>query len=344
MKQGLLLWSPCYLSPLSFHSISLKIPTNKHTLQLPPISASLDSTDTHVQQQQLSARERRQLRNERRESKSGYNWREEVEERLIKKPKKRYASWTEELNLDNLALLGPQWWVVRVSRVRGIDTAEVMARSLARNFPDIEFKMYTPAVQEKKRLKNGSISIKPKPLFPGCVFLRCVLNKEIHDFIRECDRVGGFVGSKVGNTKRQINKPRPVSVDDMEAIFRQAKEEQEKTDQAFKEEQQREKTLMSDKLNIEYNLDSNGVTTSVLDSKPKRQSRRRSNTVANGAKDSKLPVTGSMVRVLTGTLAEFVGSLKKLNRKTGKATVGFTLFGKESLVELDVKDIVLETE
>ena len=104
----------------------------------------------------------------------------------------------------------------------------------------------------------------------------------------------------------------------MEAIFRQAKEEQEKADQAFKEDQQREKTLMSDKLNIEYNLDSNGVTTSVLDSKPKRQSRKRSNTVANGAKDSKLLVPGSMVQVVSETFAELVGSLKKLNCKTGK--------------------------
>ncbi|XP_022767638.1 uncharacterized protein LOC111312005 [Durio zibethinus] len=344
MKPGLLLWSPGYLSPLSFHSLSLKIPTTKHVPLLPPISASLDSSDTQVQQQQLSARERRQLRNRRRESKSGYSWREEVEEKLLKKPKKRYASWTEELNLDSLAHLGPQWWVVRVSRVRGLETADVMARSLARNFPDIEFKMYTPAVQEKKRLKNGSISIKPKPLFPGCVFLRCVLNKEIHDFIRECDGVGGFLGSKVGNTKRQINKPRPVSVDDMEAIFRQAKEEQENADQAFEEKQQGEIALIPDKLNIEYNLDSNGVTASVLDYEPKQQSRKSSNTVVKGAKDSKQLVPGSIVRVVSGTFAEFVGSLKKLNRKTGKATVGFTLFGKESLVELDVKDIALETK
>ncbi|KAK8561703.1 hypothetical protein V6N13_149137 [Hibiscus sabdariffa] len=343
MQHSLLLWNPCYPSLQPVHTISHKIPTTKHTPGLTPISASLDSADTQVQQQ-LSARERRQLRNERRESKSGYSWREEVEERLIKKPKKRYTSWTEELNLDNLALLGPQWWVVRVARIRVFETAEVMARLLARNFPDIEFKIYTPAVQEKKRLKNGSISVKPKPLFPGCVFLRCVLNKEIHDFIREVDSVGGFVGSKVGNTKRQINKPRPVSVDDMEAIFRQAKEEQEKADQAFEKEQQEENALMFDKMNLEYSVDSNGVTSSVLDSKPKRQTKKRSDAAANGAKYSKLLVPGSKVRVSSGNFAEFVGSLKKLNRKTGKATVGFTVFGKESLVELDAKEIVLETK
>lgn len=270
------------------------------------------------------------MRNERRESRA-YNWREEVEERLIKKPKKRYTSWTEELNLDNLALLGPQWWVVRVSRVSGQDTAQRLARSLVLNFPDMEFKVYAPAVQVRRKLKNGSISVKPKPLFPGCVFLKCVLNKELHDFIRECDGVGGFIGSKVGNTKRQINRPKPVSVDDMEAIFKQAKEEQEKSDQAFEEEQQAEGIVNDEKAS----------TGSVVD--PSRKGRSR--------KVSKLPLTrvnnkitpGSTVRVISGTFAEFTGSLKKLDRKTGKATVGFKLFGKESLVELDVNEIVAET-
>ncbi|KAE8696539.1 MIP18 family protein [Hibiscus syriacus] len=264
----------------------------------------------------MSEGEKAAKKRKKGEKKSGHNWREEVEERLIKKPKKRYTSWTEELNLDNLALLGPQWWVVRVARVRGLETDEVIARLLARNFPDIEFKIYTPTVQEKKKLKNGSISVKPKPLFPGCVFLRCVLNKEIHDFIREVDGVGGFVGSK-------------------------AKEEQVKVDQAFEKEQQEENALMFDKTNLQYNVDSNDVTSSVLDPKPKRQTQKHS---ASGAKYSKLLVPGSKVRVLSGNFAEFVGSLKKLNRKTGKATVGFTVFGKESLVELDAKDIVLETK
>lgn len=69
----------------------------------------------------------------------GYSWREEVEEKLIKKPKKRYATWTEELNLDTLAESGPQWWAVRVSRLRGHETAQILARALARQFPEMEF-------------------------------------------------------------------------------------------------------------------------------------------------------------------------------------------------------------
>lgn len=66
-------------------------------------------------------------------------------------------------------------------------------------FYDVCFQLFTPAVHVKGRLKNGSYSTTPKPLFPGCIFLRCVLNKELHDFIREYDGIGGFLGSKVGS-------------------------------------------------------------------------------------------------------------------------------------------------
>ncbi|KAK7848511.1 hypothetical protein CFP56_004889 [Quercus suber] len=450
MNQGLLQWrSHCLLSssiPLS------SIPRSR-------LIISANNAQQQQQEQELSAREKRQLRNERRASNST-NWREQVEERLIKKPKKRFATWTEELNLDTLAKLGPQWWVVRVGRIRTVDTAEVLARLLARNFPEIDFQVYTAAVNVKRKLKNGTCSVKPKPQFPGCVFLRCVLNREIHDFIRECEGVGGFVGSKVGNTnnlrglgqqqqeqelsarekrqlrnerrasnstnwreqveerlikkpkkrfatwteelnldtlaklgpqwwvvrvgrirtvdtaevlarllarnfpeidfqvytaavnvkrklkngtcsvkpkplfpgKKQINKPRPVSEVDMEAIFKQAKEEQQKTDRAF-EEEQKEENLNSRMLSVDTHLDPNDDTQSVTESKSRRVSKKASDSIRNGsstAKKYKLLVPGSTVRVVSGTFAEF-------------ATVGFTLFGKESLVDLDVNDVVAET-
>lgn len=139
MTQGLQLWSHCH--QFLFLHPSPPSPSMNLKIRLAPplsISATLESTNTN---QELTARERRQLRNERRESKAGCSWREQVEERLLKKPKKRYKTWTEELNLDTLAHLGPQWWVVRVSRVRGQETAELIARQLARNFPQIDFKV-----------------------------------------------------------------------------------------------------------------------------------------------------------------------------------------------------------
>lgn len=93
---------------------------------------------------ELTARERRQLKNEKRESRAGgVGWREEVEERLLhrSKNKRKPASWTEELNLDHLARLGPQWWVVRVARVNGHETADRLARRLPRSYPSVEFKV-----------------------------------------------------------------------------------------------------------------------------------------------------------------------------------------------------------
>ncbi|KAL0338234.1 UNVERIFIED_CONTAM: hypothetical protein Sangu_1345500 [Sesamum angustifolium] len=301
------------------------------------------------------------MRNERRESKPAYNWKEEVEMRLIKKPKKRYVSWTEELNLDNLALLGPQWWVVRVSRVSGQDTAERMARAMARTFPDMEFKgklnkFYLPVESNssilrinpslhsicptQNKIKEWLSFCKPKSLFPGCVFLRCVMNKELHDFIRECDGVGGFVGSKVGNTKRQINKPRPVDADDMEAIFKQAKEEQEKADQAF-EEQQKAEALDSNKLGIDSPLVSQDLAQSKAITKPGGRGRKATKQTTAGKAKTLKP--GSTVQVVSGAFAGFSGTLKKLDMKTGLATVGFTLFGKETLADIDANEILAKT-
>ncbi|XP_077217498.1 plastid transcriptionally active 13 isoform X2 [Tasmannia lanceolata] len=310
MRHGLLAWNPCSPSPslssfpLSSPSLpSIRIPITKYV-----ISATVDS--------QLTARERRQLRNERRESKTN-NWKEEVEEKLLHKPKKRYSSWTEELNLDNLALLGPQWWVVRVSRVSGQATAEQLARSLARNYPSIDFKVYFPAVHMKRKLKNGSYSVKPKPLFPGCVFFR----------------------------KRQINRPKPVPNNDMEVIFQQAKEEQEKSDQAFEEERRAEGIPDGEELNMDAYLDSKHVTKSTTGGKTKKRSKKGLESSMNSpltGEDNKFLVPGSSVRVMSGPLVEFTGNLKQLDHKTGKATVGFMLFGKESLVNLDVDQIVAE--
>ncbi|MCL7023468.1 hypothetical protein MKW94_023521, partial [Papaver nudicaule] len=266
----------------------------------------------------LSGRERRQLRNERRALTTN-NWREEVEDKLgTKYSRKRFATWTEELNLDNLALLGPQWWLVRVSRVSGQETADVIGRTLNRKFPDIDFKIYAPAVRVKRKLKNGTITVKPKPLFPGCVFLWSVLNKEIHDFIRDTPGVGGFIGSTVGNTKKQINRPKPVSTNDMEAIFRRAKEEQIQTDQAFEEEQKVQELANEGESNPKPKVVKKSVT---ADSKKKKRTKKGAEpAVGNSSvqEEYKLLVPGSSVRIVSGPFMEFTGNLKKLDRKTGK--------------------------
>ncbi|XP_058729169.1 uncharacterized protein LOC131601385 [Vicia villosa] len=323
------LWSP----PPRFHTLSPPSFSSPH-----PLSISATSSTTQPQDL-LTAKERRRLRNERRESKNTTSWREEVEDKLIKKKKKEFKSWMDELNLDNLIKLGPQWWIVRVSRVKAQYTAEALARSLAKFFPDTDFKIYAPVIHEKRKLKNGSISVKPKPLFAGCIFLRCVLNKPLHDFIREYAGVGGFIGSQVGNTKKMINKPRPVAEVDMEAIFRQAKVEQENADKAFEEEQ---------KNSAEIAANPNSEIESIVDSKPKRGSRKTSNQLAvtkeaSSAKKAVKLTKGSTVKIISGTFSGFAGTLKKLSHKTKMATVHLTMFGKENIVDLNVSEIAPET-
>ncbi|XP_078442331.1 plastid transcriptionally active 13 [Wolffia australiana] len=298
--------------------------------------SSSSSTDAPSQ---LSARERRQLRNERRESLSaaGGGWREEVEERLLRRRKKSdKPSWKEELNLDNLALLGPQWWVVRVSRVNGHETAERLARRLAAGFPLADFKVYHPAVKVKRKLKNGSVSVKPKPIYPGCAFLHCVLNKEIHDFVREVDGVGGFLGSKVGNSKRQINKPKPVGVGDMEEIFKQAKREQELHDLSFEEEEAIAAAAAGEK-----KVEQEGLR---AEEKPKSRTKRSSGVKISksNSEDPASLLPGKNVRFIAGSFVNYVGLLKKIDPKAGMATVGIMMFGKETIVDVDCEEIVAE--
>ncbi|KAH9611077.1 hypothetical protein KSS87_018980 [Heliosperma pusillum] len=343
MNQGILQWSPCFFSN-SF--TSFQSPTPYFTIKLRPfssISATLNSLEQNQQQQQeeealianLPAKERRKLKNERRQSKA-VNWKEEVEMKLIKKPKKRYATWTEELNLDNLAQLGPQWWAIRVSRVTAHFTADRLALALSNNYPHMDFKMYTPTVKEKIILKKGPISVKPRPLYPGCIFLRCVLNRDIHAFVRDVDGIGGFIGSLVGNTIRQIIKPRPVDEEDMEKIFQEAKREQEKADLAF---QEKHKQFLE---SLMPNLDTlNGVLETPLGTSTKIPIKKVLESSGRGRK-SKYPKIGSSVRVVSGSFAEFSGIVKKVDRKNERVTVGFTIFGKETISDLNLQEIASE--
>ncbi|RZC74058.1 hypothetical protein C5167_049536 [Papaver somniferum] len=281
----------------------------------------------------LTGRERRQLRNERRASTTN-NWREEVEDKLLgtKFSRKRFATWTEELNLDNLALLGPQWWVVRVSRVSGQEAADVIGRTLNWKFPNIDFKIYAPAVRVKRKLKNGSITVKPKPLFPGCVFLWCVLNKEIHDFIRDTPGVGGFIGSTVGNTS--IGPSLCLLTLWKQSFGEQKKNKYKLTKHSRKNRRYRHLPTRESQIQNPKLL-KKSVT---ADAKRKKRTKKGAEPAVENAslqQDHKLLVPGSSVRIVSGPFMEFTGNLKKLDGKTGKAIVGFMLFGKESLVAVE---------
>ncbi|KAF3795518.1 hypothetical protein EJ110_NYTH00076 [Nymphaea thermarum] len=319
MKIHLLLSRPCWSSPLvPFSPSSLSsYPSSPSAVCRLKFSIRASSSPDVTNVEQLSARERRQLRNERRELKA-YDWKDEVEERLARRRKKRPPSARmEELNLDNLARLGPQWWVIRVSRLSGQEAAEQLARGIARNFPNIDFKAC---------FSSFSINV-----------------TELLNFL-EWSGIGGFLGSKVGNSKRQINRPKPVAAEEIEAIFQQAKEEQEKIDRAFLEENHLE-GIMDDGESNQIPVDGKRRGRSKKASKPSVLRKQEEQENANGSmllqEETKVPVLGSSVKVTSSPFMEFTGSLKEFNVKTGKATVAFMLFGKETLVDVNVDEIVM---
>ncbi|KAL5219311.1 hypothetical protein ABZP36_019995 [Zizania latifolia] len=299
----------------------------------PPISVSMSaSAPADGDEGELTGRERRQQRRERRELRAR-DWKEEVQERLIheparrrKKPPKR--TWQENLNLNFLAEHGPQWWLVRVSMAPGTDYVELLTKAISRRYPEFSFKIYNPSIQVKKRLKSGSISTKSKPMHPGLVFLYCTLNKEIHDFIRDTEGCYGFIGATVGSIKRQIKKPKPIPVEEVESIIREEKEEQERIDREFEK--------MENGGNVESFNKPVEDSELMLINKIKKQFQK---STSKGGTSHSAFTPGATVHVLSGPFAGFTGSLLEVNRKNKKVTLQLTLFGKESFVDLDFDQI-----
>ncbi|OEL25026.1 hypothetical protein BAE44_0013942 [Dichanthelium oligosanthes] len=289
---------------------------------------------------ELTARERRLQRRERRELRAT-DWKEEVQDRLIheparrrKKPPKR--SWREELNLDYLAELGPQWWLVRVSMAPGTDYVDLLTKAISRRFPEVPFKFYNPSIQVKRRLKSGAISVKSKPLHPGLVFLHCTLNKELHDFIRDTEGCYGFIGATVGSIKRQIKKPKPIPVDEVESIIREEKAEQEKVDREFEEMENMGNTESFSKPVEESEL--------MLMNKIKKQFKK---SPSKGGTSHRAFSPGATIDINPSKLVvwlfsnAFSSGIVWLSNKCylSQATVQLTLFGKESFVDLDFDQI-----
>ncbi|CAN6322144.1 unnamed protein product [Urochloa humidicola] len=296
------------------------------------LSASASADGGGGGEGELTARERRLQRRERRELRAT-DWKEEVQDRLIHEPARRRKkplkrSWREELNLDLLAELGPQWWLVRVSMAPGTDYVDLLTKAISRRYSEVTFKIYNPCIQVKRRLKSGAISVKSKPLHPGLVFLHCTLNKELHDFIRDTEGCYGFIGATVGSIKRQIKKPKPIPIEEVESIIREEKEEQERVDREFEE--------MENMGNVEAFTKPVEQSELMLMNKIKKQFKK---SASKGGTSQRAFSPGATVHVLSGPFEDFTGSILEVNRKNKKATVQLTLFGKESFVDLDFDQI-----
>lgn len=110
---------------------------------LPPSIDSVSSSESaSAENVGLSVRERRKLRNARREEliASKENWREEVEKKLDVKPKKLHG-WQQELDMDRLSEQGLRWWMLSVYKNAEKELSDYFAKEFPRTFPGEHFEV-----------------------------------------------------------------------------------------------------------------------------------------------------------------------------------------------------------
>lgn len=106
------------------------------------------------------------------------------------------------------------------------------------------------------------------------------------------------------SSKRQINKPKPVPREEMEAIFQQAKEEQDNVKESNDEQDHND-------------LNSSGTGRKFdMNNKPSKSKKDSDNLVA--VEGHKLFAPGANVRIISGPLSEYTGCIKEFNPRNGK--------------------------
>lgn len=106
------------------------------------VNMILLSPETNLKPDKVSPKERRKLRNERREElkeKKG-SWREEVESKLDVK-KKPPKGWEEILDIDRLATKGYQWWMLSVPKNNEKKAADQLNIIFPERFPRLKYEV-----------------------------------------------------------------------------------------------------------------------------------------------------------------------------------------------------------
>jgi transcription antitermination factor NusG len=62
------------------------------------------------------------------------------------------------------------------------------------------YQVLSPSIPARRKLKDGRFSDARQRLYPGCLLVRCVLNREVYDAIRSIYQVRDFFGTKA-NTR-----------------------------------------------------------------------------------------------------------------------------------------------
>ncbi|CAM6129281.1 unnamed protein product [Calypogeia fissa] len=275
--------------------------------------------------QNLSGRERRKLRNERREAHKlaqEQPWKEAVEDRLLE-PKKKIKTWQEDADINRCIEKGVQWWMLQTTRKYEFDVAEQIDIILPEKFPGREFKVIVPTVPVKTKLKDGSVSQARKKLYEGIVLLRCLLDRDVYVTVKNIPRAYEFFGTQAGHSLQPIVMPAPVSDFNMDRMFQKIRKQQEEYEE-FKEqcrielaEQKKEKKRKDEEQK------QNEMEKRVLKSK------------------SLVLAVGCTIRVLSGPFLDFTGVvIELLPENKVKAIV--TVFGNDTPIVLDAREVAIE--
>ncbi|KAH7296153.1 hypothetical protein KP509_26G011400 [Ceratopteris richardii] len=265
--------------------------------------------DVTVFSSRSSARERRKERNERRmqQQEQGSSWREEIEElHISRKTRASTKGLKYELDMTRLTARGMQWWMVLVSMRAELSVAEDIRSALSREFADEKFELFVPSVPTKRILKDGSISPATRRLHAGCVFLRCVLRRNLYDVVRRVPRVRGFFGKRVGFYDPVI-MPTPVPDEDIARMRRKVKEEESELERL-------QNLSKEERLNEHADIEEASKT------------------------DLSLKI-GADIRVLNGSYTNFEGHITSLPDGNEQVETELTAFGQTHTVMLSLKDI-----
>ncbi|KAL3680445.1 hypothetical protein R1sor_023401 [Riccia sorocarpa] len=260
----------------------------------------------------LSAKERRKLRNEKREQLKATKepWKEMVENKLLSKPKKKSKNWQVDADVNQLTAKGMQWWMIQTTRKFENHVAEQLDIIFPETFPDREYEVLVPTLPVKSKLKDGSASESRKKIFQGIVLLRCVMDRDVYDLVRRIPRAYDFFGNLAGVSYQPMIMPAPVSHTNMGNLFRQIKQGEEEF-QIFKEQCRRE---------------------------VEEERRKAEELEAQNAESLPLNI-GATIRVLSGPFSEFSGIVTEMLPEANKVKAMVTVFGKDTPIVLDVEQV-----
>ncbi|EFJ10561.1 hypothetical protein SELMODRAFT_427155 [Selaginella moellendorffii] len=279
-------------------------------------NAGIHAVASAVEHTDLTGRERRRQKNERRLELAASRKLPKPEEEEKKKVDQRRKKKSDP-SLANLAKMGMQWYTLRVFTNNEAESMEALRSTLEAEFPDAKFEVWSPIIPTESVVR-GKSRFAMKAMLRGHIFLRCVLEAPVYRHAMNERSVFCFVGAfpykmKAGYDTKMMKGgypdariPAPVPSYQIEAL----REEAATREREFKLEQQKKKAS-EDQVLLEVK---------EVDDLEQRQGDLR---------------VGDMVAVISGAYQNFQGTILEF-LPAGKVKIVLPVFGTDTEIEVDM--------